>query len=117
MARIRSDFTIIRGDTSSIEFRFTQSGAAGDLTGGEVFFTAKSVQDTADDSGAAISVTVSSFSDPTTGICTIPLSHTDTNVTPGDYFYDIQVKKADGSIVSIPARKFTIEADVTRRII
>lgn len=111
MATLRPDIFLIRGDTNSITVTF--SGL--DLTGGEIFFTAKSVQDTVDDTTAAIKVQVTVFTDPTAGIVVIPLSATDTNVTPGDYFYDVQFKSAGGVVTSIPARKLRVSADVTRR--
>lgn len=112
MATIRSDITLIRGDDSSIAFHI--DGV--DLTGGTVFFTAKPLLDNeTDDAAAVMEVSVSSFTDPTNGNATIPLSSTVTNVSPGDYFYDIQVKTAAGKIISIPARKLTVVQDVTRR--
>lgn len=113
MATIRPDIELIRGDSSSIDF--TLEGV--DLTGATVFFTAKSVIDNdADDSTAAIAVEVTSHDDPTNGHTIIPLSATDTNVTPGEYFYDIQVKASDGTtITSIRYRKLEVFADITRR--
>lgn len=113
MATLKPDLKIIRGDTSSINF--TLEGV--DLTGSTVFFTAKAViDDDVTDAAAAIAVEVTSHTDPTAGITVIPLTASDTNVTPGEYFYDIQVKKADGTIVSIPKRKLEVFEDVTRRI-
>lgn len=112
MSTIRPDIKLIRGDTSSIDF----SMPGVDFTGAYIFFTAKpALTDDPTDSTAVIEVEVSSFDDPTSGRAVIPLSSSDTDVTPGDYYYDIQVKKADGSILSIPARKLTVVADVTRR--
>ncbi len=116
MASIKPDINIIRGDTSSIAFEFSESGVATDLTGATVFFTAKpALTNDTTDSTAVISVEVTSHSDPTAGKTIIPLTDDDTDVTPGIYWYDIQVKKADGTITSIPARKLEIFADVTRR--
>lgn len=107
------DLFIIRGDSVSINF--TVAGV--DLTGATVFFTAKSAieADDAADATAVISTETVSHIDPTAGATVIELSPTDTNVTPGLYYYDIQVKKASGTIVSVPARKMRIWADVTRR--
>lgn len=111
MARIRPDITLIRGDSNSIIVNF--DGV--DLTGATVFFTAKSVLDTADDTSADIAIEVTEFDDPTSGEVIIPLTPEDTTVDPGDYFYDVQVKDSDGNIKSIPYRKLTVVADVTRR--
>lgn len=112
MASLKPDIDIIRGDTVSIDF--TIEGV--DLTDATVFFTAKpALTNDADDSSAVIAVEVTDHIDPTGGVTAIPLSADDTDVTPGEYYYDIQVKKADGTIVSIPARKLEVFADVTRR--
>lgn len=108
----RADIFIIRGDDASIDFTF--DGV--DLTGATVFFTAKStISNSADDSDAVIEKEVTSHTDPTGGVTVIPLTSTDTNVTPGEYYYDIQIKAADGTITSIPVRKMEIFGDVTRR--
>lgn len=106
------DLFIIRGDSASINFVM----AGVDLTGATVFFTAKpELTDDSGDTNAVIAKGVVSHTDPTNGRTVIDLDPTDTDVEPGIYFYDIQVKKASGAIVSIPARKLRIWADVTRR--
>lgn len=116
MAKVKTDLFIIRGDSASIHFELTDDGSAVDLTDCTVYFTAKSAIDNdLDDSEAAIAVEVTSHTDPTNGITDIPLTSSDTDVTPGEYFYDIQVKKADNTIVSIKYRKLEILGDVTRR--
>lgn len=116
MATIKPDINLIRGDSSSIAFEFTEGGTASDLTGATVFFTAKpALTNDTTDSTAVIEVEVTSHTDPTAGKTVIPLSSTDTDVTPGIYFYDIQVIRADDTVVSIPARKLEVFADVTRR--
>lgn len=116
MANVRPDIELIRGDSASIGFTITDDGTAVDLTGSTVFFTAKPTLDAdATDAAAVISVEVTSHTDPTNGITSIPLTASDTNVTPGEYFYDVQVKKADNSIISIKYRKLEVVADVTRR--
>lgn len=108
----RADVFLIRGDTASIDFTIADK----DLTGATVFFTAKSAIDAdATDAEAVISVEVTDHTDPTNGTTVIPLTATDTTVTPGTYYYDIQVKEADGTITSIPVRKLVVVGDVTRR--
>lgn len=116
---LKPDITLIKGDDRSIRFELIgEDGNPVDLTGSTVFFTAKSAF-TDEDVAAAISVTVSSFTseddDPTNGVVYIPLADTDTDVTAGEYYYDVQVKKADGTIVSIPYRKLKVIDDVTER--
>jgi hypothetical protein len=111
----KPDIFLIRGDSGSINF----SLPGVDLTGGTVFFTAKPTIDAdVTDAAAVIDIEVTDFtgSDPTNGECVIPLSATDTSVAPGIYYYDIQVKTAGGTIISIPVRKLEVFGDITRRI-
>lgn len=116
MATLKPDISLIRGDSSSIAFTLTDSGSPVDLTGSTVFFTAKAaLSNDVSDNTAVITVEVTDHSDPTAGTTEIPLSSTDTDVPPGEYFYDVQVKREDDTIVSIPARKLEVVADVTRR--
>lgn len=109
----RPDIFITRGDTATIDFNL----AGVDLTDSTVFFTAKStISNSADDSDAVIEVEVTSHSDPENGTTVIPLSSTDTNVTPGVYYYDIQVVDSSGNVTSIPVRKMQIFGDITRDV-
>lgn len=119
---LKVDLEIIRGDSASIGFTLTDAGTAVDLTDATVFFTAKpALTNDVSDNTAVISVEVTDHVDSdgnpsaTEGVTTIPLTPTDTNVTPGEYFYDVQIKYSDGTIVSIEPRKMEILADVTRR--
>lgn len=106
------DLFIIRGDSASITFTI----ASTDLTGATVFFTVKpELGYDADDTDAVIEVEVTEHTDPTNGTTVIDLSGDDTDVEPAIYYYDIQVILAGGDIISIPARKIRIWADVTRR--
>ena len=108
----RADIFLIRGDTASITFSIPDV----DLTDATVFFTAKpALTADADDASAVIEKEVISHTDPEAGETVIELTSEDTDVTPGTYFYDIQVKKSDDTIVSIPVRKLVVVADVTRR--
>lgn len=108
----KPDLFIIRGDSASINFTIADT----DLTGATVFFTVKPLLAfDSDDVAAVISIEVTNHSDPTNGKTVIELSGSDTNVEPAIYYYDIQVLLASGDIISIPARKIRIWADVTRR--
>lgn len=105
------DLHLIRGDSYTI--KFTISGM--DLTGATVFFTVKSAIDAdATDAAALIAVEVTDHLNPTAGVTEIPLSASDTTVTPGEYYYDIQVKKGS-TVTSIPVRRCKIYGDITRR--
>lgn len=107
----------IRGDSRNINITFLQPDGVTpiDLTGGKVYFTVNSSSAPADDTSAVISKTVSSFSAPTTGVATIALTNADTqNITPGSYFYDVQLKDASGNFVSSKQDQFILIADITR---
>lgn len=113
---LKPDIPIIRGDTQSIDFELTDNGSPVDLTDSIVFFTAKpALTNDVSDNTAVISIEVSVHSDPTAGKTVIPLTAQDTDVTPGIYFYDIQIKDVEDNITSIAARKLEVVSDVTRR--
>ena len=106
----KADIYLIRGDSATINFTANM-----DITGYTLFFTAKAALPTgSDDSDAAIEVEVTEHTDPENGITVIPLSATDTNITPGTYYYDIQLVSGD-NVISIPPRKLIVGYDVTRR--
>lgn len=75
--------------------------------GDKVFFT---VNDGLEKEHALISIVVSEFVD---NKAVIHLSATDTNLAPGNYYYDVQVNTADGRIDTVlgPA-KFKIAGGV-----
>lgn len=115
MAKI--DFEIIRGDTESLTVTFVRDGEPVDLTGATVFFTAKpALTNDAGDTTAVIKTEVTDHTDPTEGETVIPLSSTLTNVTPGTYYYDLQVKASNGDLLSIKPRQLKVVGDITRRI-
>lgn len=114
-----ADITIIRGDTQTVGVTFTDStGAAVNLTDCTVFFTVKNKCDIGKDSDdcALIRKTVTSHSDPTHGITSVPLTSTDTNLAEGDYYWDLQVKTLSNNISSTIKGIFKIVNDVTKRI-
>lgn len=107
---------VIRGDTRQINLTFLDSdgSTALDLTGGTVYFTVNSSSDPVSDSGAAIQKTATSFTDATAGQHTFTLTHSDTDITPGTYWYDAQFVDATGNYVSSYRGKFVVQSDVTR---
>ncbi len=114
MSKIKN---VIRGDSHTINLSVIHSdNTPVDLTGGTVFFTVNASDDPTDDTGAVIEKSVTSHTDPTAGLTSIALAPDDTNsITPGTYFYDVQIKDASGNISSLPQDKFVLVADITRR--
>lgn len=107
---------VIRGDTRTVNLTFLESDGTTpvDLTGGTVYFTVNSSSDPADDTSKAFQKTATSFTDATAGQHTFTLTHSDTNIDPGTYWYDSQFVDAVGNYLSSYRGKFIVESDVTR---
>lgn len=113
MARYK--MTKYRGDTYSISLTFTQNDAAVDITGWIIFYTVKT-KITENDSQAVISKTVTTHTNPTGGISLIEVDSEDTEDLAGDYHYDIQVRKSDGTIRTLVKDTIEFKEDVTSRV-
>jgi hypothetical protein len=112
-----SAIKIIRGDTATINASFQDSdGVAIDLTGGKVFLTVNTSDTPTDDTSAVIEKDIDSFTTPTTGEVTITLTSTDTNITPANYWYDIQFVSSTGVVTSLDKQRFIVKSDISRRI-
>lgn len=107
--------TIIRRDHANLEITLTDvDGNAVDLTGGTLFFTVKNTIDDVDDD-ALISKEITTFSAPTTGVATVTLTPTETDLPAGNYFYDVQFKSS-GNVISSSFRDYlVVKPDVTIR--
>jgi len=88
------DISIVRKTTKILELHFTKSGQNEDITGWTVYFCCKSnVKDI--DANAKISKTVTSHSAPTDGKTLITLEPSDTDITAGNYYYEVSFKDDD----------------------
>lgn len=112
MAKLTGKNALIAGDSRTIRLTFPY-----DITGQTVFFTVKSEAglSSADDTGAAISKTVTVHTDATSGITDIELTDDDTRITPGIYWFDVQIKDADGGVASAKKQQIEFVSDVTKR--
>lgn len=111
------NLTTYRGDDYTLNLTFrTSAGAVINITGYTIFMTVKA-EKTDLDAAALISKTVTNHSDPTNGITAIALSSSDTNVTPGTYFYDIQMKDGAGKITTVMDGLITFSQDITLRTV
>ena len=111
-----NNITLYRGDDLSWNLVFTdEDDAAIDITSWVVFLTIKN-RKTDPDSKAILHKEFSNFINPTLGIAPIIVSHTETDNFLGSYHYDFQVKRQDGSILTITSGGIAFLADVTRRI-
>ena len=107
--------SIIRGDDVTIPVTFKDSdGDPINLTGSTVFFTVKNEKSDADDD-AVISKSITSHTTPASGITQVVLTNEDTDVDPGSYFWDLQIKDSAGKIQSTQAAQFEVIQDITTR--
>lgn len=107
---------VIRGDTRTVNLTFLESDGSTpiNLTGGTVYFTVNSSSDPTSDTSVAFQKTATVFTSPTTGQHTFTLTHANTNIDPGTYWYDAQFVDSVGSYLSSYRGKFVIQSDITR---
>lgn len=107
---------LFRGDSREYALSFTDKDSAViDITGWKVYFTLKKNQ-LKDDDSAVIKKDITVHEAPLEGKTKIVLAPLDTdNLKPGDYVYDIQIKKPSGDVITVAKGSMKIEADVTRR--
>ena len=105
-------YSVYRENTKNIRLAF--DGV--DLTGATVYFTVKTeADDNPTDTTAIIKKDVTTHTDAINGQTNIALTPSDTDVAPGDYFYDIKLKKADGQQQTVDIGKFIVKAAYTNR--
>lgn len=106
---------LIRGDDVNLDLEFTdEEGTAIDITDIEVFFTVKARKSDTDDN-AVISKEVTSHTDAVNGLSTVSLSKTETDIEPGMYHFDIQLKDSEGKVSSSVPGVIRVYQDITRR--
>lgn len=107
---------VIRGDTRQISCTFLEADNSTpvNLSGGTVYFTVNTSSDPTDDSAALIQKTATSFTDAANGNHIFTLSHGDTNIDPGEYWYDTQFVDVVGNYLSSYRGKFIVQSDTTR---
>ena len=108
---------VIRGDTRTVNLTFLQSDGSTpvNLGGGTVYFSVNPTADPADDTSAVIEKsTTGPFTNAAAGQHTITLSHTDTNIPAGTYWYDSQFVDTLGNYLSSYRGQFIIQSDIER---
>lgn len=107
--------TINRQDTYTRTIELKDStGAYIDASGWTIYFTIRTTIPSIsinDDSGAAIAKQIAG---DVSGIQTLVVTSAETNIEPGTYHYDFQIKKTDDTISSSEKGLFIISSDVTR---
>lgn len=112
---VNTVITINRQDTYTRTINLIDSsGNPIDATGWIIYFTVRttaSVTSIIDDTNALITKTIAG---DVSGVQTLTLTSTQTDVDPGTYKYDIQIKKTDDTISSSTAAAFIINGDISR---
>jgi len=104
---------IFRGDSENIVVEVKNSAGVGiDITGYTFWFTVKTLESDADAS-AIIQKEVTVHTTPLSGITTIEIPYTDTEIDAGDYQYDIQMKSTTDDITTLLRGTFRIKQDIT----
>lgn len=108
--------TINKGTTYTITGTYKESGVAADITGATIYFTAKSAEyDTDTDDSDALIATTGTLISPTEGTYTISLTPALTDKTPGNYYYDIKIKKSGGQVYKLVEGRLVIDGSPTNR--
>lgn len=111
-----TQLSVYRGDDKDWNLTFKNSnGVAINLTGSKIFFTVKKNRSDAD-SVALIKKDVASHVDAVGGLSKISLTHSDTAVDVGIYFFDIQLVDGAGNVATVVAGTFVVTQDVTVRV-
>ncbi|MBA7546470.1 hypothetical protein ES705_38862 [subsurface metagenome] len=107
---------LYRGDSREYTLSFTKNdGTKIDISGWKIYFTLKKYAWKAD-ADADLKKDITDHSNPLEGKTKITLTAGDTeNLGMGVYSFDIQIKKADGTILTILKGKLEILLDITRR--
>ena len=117
MAKLgRTIANVIRGDTRQINLTFLQSDGTTpvNLAGGTIYFTINESSDPSADASAVLQKTATSFTTPASGYHELTLTHDDTDIAAGTYWYDAQFKDAVGNYLSSYRGKFVVQSDITR---
>ena len=109
-----NNITIIRGDTPTISVTIVDSeDALFDLTGYDVNFTVKEMKMDSN-SDALIGPETMTVATPASGIATLKLSDTDTNLSEGEYWYDIEISKTGTVYTVVGPATFKVTEDITK---
>lgn len=112
---IQENICVSRGDSPviPIEVRDNQ-GALLDVTGFVFAFTVSTTPAPEDDTEQLFQLTLPAIADGTSGIVQFQPSTNNTDLSPGVYFYDVQMTTLTPSVRTILAGQFEVQQDVTK---
>ena len=111
------DFSAFKNDTWTISLSIKDNASNPvDITGYAFFFTMKT-NETDADANAILKKDVTSHITPASGLTAIVCTPTDTAISGGRYFYDIQMKDTGSAISTLVKGVVVVEQDITTRTI
>jgi len=113
------DITLDRKADQDITFQYYEEDGTTKrtLASATVYFTVKAdpFDTDATDTTAVIKKDTTLHTDAATGLTTISLTATETNIAPSNYFYSIRVKEAGGKIYVAQTGRLRISANTGNR--
>jgi predicted aspartyl protease len=104
---------LIRGDSRTIKVTFKDSaGDLYDLTGATAYLTISKSANPSSDENAVIQKTQTNLTGE--GVVTFKLTPNDTEISPGNYWFDAQLVDAEENKLSRKRDKITVIPDITR---
>ena len=111
-----TEIRVPRGDDKTWNLTFVdEDSVAIDLTGATIFFTVK-INKADADADAIISVDQASHTNAAGGLSSITITNSQTDIKPGNYFYDFQLVDSGSLVTTVLSGIFKITQDVTTRV-
>ena len=108
------DICVTRGDSPVMFFTVNGSGSSNpDITGFTFTMTVGPSPEPSDDSGQLFQISGVIVDGPN-GRWSVQPSTSNTDLSPGVYFYDVQMTTLTPSVRTILAGKFTVKQDLTK---
>jgi len=116
MANLIGEIDWYRGDSYPLELTIKDkaTGMVIDITGYSFLLTVDTLQSPPDDTTKVFDVVGVLNGDPTTGKVSFTPTVTDTNKTPGSYFYDVEMTDASSNIRTIAKSKWKMLQDISK---
>ena len=114
MTTRNEQITLTRGDSLVITHDVTfATGSVVDISGSTTYFTVSTTKDRTTDTNVALQKT-GSLTDPVNGECTFSLTPSDSDLSEGVYYFDIQISFSASDVRTSMDGTFTIIEDVTK---
>ena len=104
---IGNDICVYMGDTYTTTFTVTDGTNPIDITGYNITSVKKALGDS-----TTVFTKTATLSDPVNGEAVLQLTDTDTDLEAFNYYYDIEFRNSDSSIVKTYQARFEIKKDI-----